>query len=524
MDRPSRSDLLSQTWDLVVVGGGITGAGVLLEAAGRGLSCLLLERLDFAWGTSSRSGKMVHGGLRYIYQGQIKTSFHSVRERERLLARYPGLVRPLDFLFPLPRAWRLARPVFGTCLWAYDLMAGRIKHRYLGRAELSSLEPALAKDDLYGGFSYGDASTDDAGLVLRVIREARSKGAEALNYAGVEDLLKDGRGRVRGVAVRDGLTGEEAEVRAGVVINAAGIWSDGLRSRLGRPPRLRKLKGSHLVFPRARLPLARAVSMRHPRDKRFLYALPWQNVSLVGTTDLDYHRPLEEEPGIDKAEGSYILEALERWFPSLRLTEAEVLSTFAGIRPVVNTGKANPDKESREHVVWSDQGLVTVTGGKLTTFALLARQALEAAVRYLGRRAGSGPRPGGEASALPRPLKVPDGRTGPGPVPGPGRPGGLVPGFLEEHRGRDLQPVQGTGFSWEELRWAARKEEVAHLDDLLLRRTRLGLLLEGGGASILARVRGLVQAGLGWDDRRWEEEEARYLDLWQRAYSPGLIS
>jgi glycerol-3-phosphate dehydrogenase len=416
----------------------------------------------------------------------------------------------MDFLFPVPWAWRRARPVFGACLWIYDLMAGRKNHEYRRGSDFFSLEPALAAEEFHGGFRYGDATTDDAGLVLSLIREARAKGAEALNYAGVEDLLTDGRGRVRGVAVVDGLSGESREVRAGAVINATGIWCDELRSRLGRRPRLRPLKGSHLVFPRARLPLVRAVSMRHPRDKRFLYALPWLNVTLVGTTDLDHDRSLEEEPGIHKAEGGYLLEALDRWFPSLNLTESDVLATFAGIRPVVNTGKANPDKESRDHVVWSDQGLVTVSGGKLTTFAILAKQALDTAGRHLSRREGRDPGTQGSPS--------------PDPAPGPDRTGGSGPGLPEEDQGRKLTPIQETGLFWEELVRAAREEEATRLDDLLLRRTRLGLLLPGGGASILDQARKLVQEELGWDDGRWEKEAARYLDLWQRAYSPGLIS
>ncbi len=367
---------LEEQWDVIVVGGGITGAGVLREASRRGMRCLLLEQRDFAWGTSSRSGKMVHGGLRYLRQGQAKTTWHSVRERERLLREYAGLVEPLGFLVPLYAGKRWEPLLLKVGLSLYDLMALRRSHRRYNALDLSLLVPSLRRDGLLGGFWYRDARTDDARLVLWAIKEGVALGGAALNYARVEALLRDRRGRVCGVAVRDVVTGRTMEVEAQVVINAAGAWTDRVRSWTGAPPRLRRLRGSHLVFPRWRFPLFQAVGFSHPRDGRLVYAFPWEQVTLVGTTDVDHDQPLDREPRMSQSEGEYLLEGIGKAFPSLELTAEDVMSTFSGVRPVVGTGRRDPSREPRDHVVWAEDGMVTVAGGKLTTFSLLARDAL----------------------------------------------------------------------------------------------------------------------------------------------------
>ena len=506
---------LSDPWDVLIIGGGITGAGILREAVRLGLRALLVEQRDFAWGTSSRSSKLVHGGLRYLAQGHIGLTRASVRERKRLLAEGPGLIDPLGFLLATYKGDRPGRWTYKAGLSIYDLLALQWSHHYYSPQDFELLAPHLDRRGLKGGFRYGDAQTDDARLVLRVIREAVAAGGVALNYVAAEELLREG-GRVAGARLVDRLQGRSAEVRAQVVINATGAWADRLRAQVGAPARIRPLRGSHLIFPAWRLPVAQALSFLHPQDRRPVFIFPWEGIALVGTTDLDHHAPLDDEPAIAPAEVSYLMAAVDSQFPSLSLGLDDIIATFAGVRPVIGTGRADPSKESRDHVVWEEEGLLTVTGGKLTTFRLIALDALRAARRHL---------PG-----MPRPsrrLPVLDRVDGPLPAAGLdeaqrrrllGRYGAEAPALMAAAAPGELEAIAGTQTLWAELRWAARAEGVGHLDDLLLRRVRLGLLLEEGGRAILPQVRAVVQRELGWSDARWEEEEAAYLDLWRRAY------
>ncbi len=507
---------LSEPWDILIIGGGITGAGILREAVRLGLRALLVEQRDFAWGTSSRSSKLVHGGLRYLAQGKLRLTRASVRERKRLLAEGPGLIDPLGFLLATYRGDRPGRWTYKAGLSIYDLLALQWSHRYYSPQDFQMLAPHVERRGLKGGFRYGDAQTDDARLVLRVIREAVAAGGVALNYAAAEELEREG-GRVVGARVVDRLEGRSAVVRARVVINATGAWADRLRAQVGAPPRIRPLRGSHLIFPTWRLPVAQALSFLHPQDRRPVFIFPWEGIALVGTTDLDHEQPLDDEPAIAPAEVSYLMAAVESQFPALDLGLDDVIATFAGVRPVIGSGRADPSRESRDHVVWEEDGLLTVTGGKLTTFRLIALDALRAARRRL---------PG-----MPRPdrrLPVLDRVDVPLPAARPlnegqrrrllGRYGAEAPALVGAAGEGELEPIPGTPTLWAELRWAARAEGVAHLDDLLLRRVRLGLLLEEGGRAILPEVRAIVQPELGWSDARWEAEEAAYLDLWRRAY------
>ncbi|MHB8156035.1 MAG: glycerol-3-phosphate dehydrogenase/oxidase [Desulfocucumaceae bacterium] len=513
---------LNSPWDVIVVGGGITGAGILREAAARGLRCILLEQRDFGWGTSSRSGKLVHGGLRYLRQGQFKTTWHSVREREKLLRECKGLVNPLGFLMPFYSEDRIGPFLMRAGLSIYDLLALRKSRRKYGPEGTAALAPLLKSQSLTGGVWFLDAQTDDARLVLRVIGEGVRLGGAALNYARVEELCRGRDGRVCGVAVRDEVGGQTYEVQGQVVISATGVWADGLRYGLGKKPRLRRLRGSHLVIPRRRFPLSLAVGFPHPEDGRPVYIFPWEGATLLGTTDIDHDQPLGEEPKISLQEGKYLLEGARKFFPSLDLSAGDVISTFSGVRPVVNTCKKDPSRESREHVVWDDNGLVTVTGGKLTTFRLLAGEALARAKKYIVAPAApaSGSYTPHAAGSLPVNEEIGEEQR----LRLAGRYGGDAPALLEEAGLSGLKEVPGTQTVWAELRWAACHEAVVHLEDLLLRRVRLGILLPEGGAGILEQLRPVVQPHLGWDDTRWQNEVARYLSLWSDAYSPGLIT
>jgi glycerol-3-phosphate dehydrogenase len=511
---------LDRPWDLLIVGGGVTGAGILREAARAGLAALLVEKGDFASGTSSRSSKMVHGGFRYLRNAQLRLTLESVRERQRLLQQGPGLIQPMDFLLANFRSDHIPAWAFGLGLALYDLFGRQWEHAHFSAAALREICPLLTSPQLRGGYRYLDAQVDDARLVLRLIQESVQAGAGALNYARARSLLRDQSGRVCGALLEDlapAADGRATEVQAAAVVNAAGVWSDELRQQLDRAPRLRRLRGGHLLFPRRRVPLAQAVSFLHPRDARPLFIFPWEGVTLYGTTDVDHEPPLDSEVALSPQEAEYLLEGLAFAFPELELGRPDVQSTFAGIRPVVRSGRLNPSRESREHVLWREDGLLTVTGGKLTTFRIMAWQALRALRAELAlppspRR--SALNPARQEAALPPELDPP------GKLRLLGRYGAQAPDLVAAARVGEFQPIGETPALWAELRWAARAEGVVHLDDLLMRRLRLGLTLPQGGIPCLPDIRAIVQPELGWSDARWEAEARAYTTVWSRYYAP----
>jgi glycerol-3-phosphate dehydrogenase len=374
---------------------------------------------------------------------------------------------------------------------------------------------------LQGGYRYFDAQTDDARLVLRLIQEGVQDGGSALNYTRAAALLHNRQGRVCGAALVDETPdgqGRSAEVQARTVINATGAWADDLRRELGAAPRLRKLRGSHLIFSSSRLPLTRSVSFLHPADDRPVFAFPWEGVTLVGTTDVDLDEPLRTDPAISPAEAEYLLQAAQYAFSCQELTASDVQCSFSGVRPVIDTGKADPSKESREHVLWSENGLLTLTGGKLTTFRLMAHEALRKVSACIPNCPDLSPRQR-VLAAPPAEVAFPDRLTPASRLRLIGRHGQNTPGLIEVGQAGDFEAIEGTPVLWAEVRWAARAEAVVHLDDLLLRRARLGLLLPRGGQDCLRRIRQIAQPELGWDDTRWEQETEAYAGLWQRSYS-----
>lgn len=509
---------LDQQWDIIIVGGGITGAGILSEANQLGLRCLLVEQRDFAWGASSRSSKMVHGGLRYLKGGDVQLTRLSVREREALLRERAGLIRPLGFLLPTYRARPLDAYVYALGLHIYDLLSQHKQHHQYQSQEFRLLAPHLVSKGLTGGFHYEDAQTDDARLVLQIIREAVSDGGVALNYARVDDLLWQ-QDRVTGVRLRDELTQRTAELSAGVVMNATGAWADGLRGRMGAGARMRPLRGSHLVFPAWRFPIAQAVSVPHPRDGHPVFACPWEGVTLVGTTDRDHHQDLEHEPRIQPEEVGYLMEAVDTFFPDLNVTSQDITATFSGIRPVVARGKTDPAREKRDHVIWEEKGLVTVTGGKLTIFRAIAREAL-AAISQAHAQTPNTERKQRVSMQVNLQDSAMSQLGGAARERLLGRYGREASTLLAIAQAGEAETIPGTQILWAELRWAARAEGVMHLEDLLLRRVRLGLVAPHGGRVHLPAIRAICQPELGWDDARWEQEEQAYLAVWRHCYSP----
>ncbi|BBB66602.1 hypothetical protein UNDYM_2349 [Undibacterium sp. YM2] len=276
----SRADLLKsitrheQDWDIIVIGGGITGAGILLEAARRGLRVLLVEQKDFAWGTSSRSSKLVHGGLRYIKEGKFFLTRDSVRERQGLMQAAAGLVEPQSFAFADYQGRKPGRWMFAIGLVIYDFLAGLRGKHYFSAQDFQMLAPHIPAADLKGGSCYLDAKTDDARLVLRVLQEARAAGAIALNYLAVKSVMYENE-QATEIILQDVLNMQEYQIKAKVIINATGAWADDLRQQQGASARLRPLRGSHLLMPAWRLPVAQAVSLMHPRDGRPVFVYPW---------------------------------------------------------------------------------------------------------------------------------------------------------------------------------------------------------------------------------------------------------
>jgi len=504
-----------RAYDLVVVGGGITGAGVFSRAVGLGYRVLLTEQKDFSWGTSSRSSKMIHGGLRYLKQGRIFLTRASVRERERLLLAYPGLVTPLEFLLPVYRGRGPSGIAMTAGLNLYSVLAGQRQHRVFNREEALARVPGLNPAALASAFGFRDAQVDDARLVLRVLFDAVDRGGHALNYTAAQMVMRNSRGQVRGVRLRERETGLEKEIRARAVINATGPFAEALHASPQRRVHIRPLRGSHLVFPNRLLALDRVVSFLHPRDRRPVFLFPWQGALVLGTTDVDHHGTLAGEPGITRAEADYLLDGARAVFPGQGFRLENAISSMAGIRPVLSRGKKSASGESREHMIWKDRGLVTVTGGKLTTFDLLAKASLKAAAPWLPDPKKRCPGPGetepswetagdqGEDSWL------------------TGRLGRRFPDLAAMRTPLNRKPIPGTHTCWAELSYGVAREQVRHLPDLLLRRVRIGLLLPWGGLRLMDDIRRHAGPFLDWDHRRWKEEISAYSKLWDQAHSPG---
>jgi glycerol-3-phosphate dehydrogenase len=517
-------ETINGPWDILIIGGGITGAGILREATRLGMRALLVEQRDFAWGASSRSSKLVHGGLRYLKEGKLMLTRNSVHEREHLLHEGPGLIDPLGFLLTVYKGDSPGRWTYTMGLTVYDLLALRWDHAYYSSHDFRLLAPHISLDDLQGGFRFGDAQTDDARLTLRVIREAVADGAHAINYVKALSLvLQDGT--VTGAVICDQLTSRQAEVTARVVINATGSWADVLRKQAGGSPHLRPLRGSHLIFPSWRLPVAQAISFLHPFDRRPVFIFPWEKITLVGTTDVDHTSPIDIEPAISPEEIAYLMAAVDYQFPSLSISLEDVISTYAGVRPVIGSGKQKSSEESRDHVIWEEDGLVTVTGGKLTTFRRIALDVLKVIHHQLPKMS----EPDADMPVL-NPVNQ--------QLPGCddlrdacrrrllGRYGSDAILLVQAAQPGEMETIPGTDYLWAELRWAARAEGVCHLDDLLLRRTRLGLIIAHGAEPILPTIRHICQTELEWSDERWVQEQARYLSLWHQNYSlpdPQLV-
>jgi glycerol-3-phosphate dehydrogenase len=521
--------------DLLIVGGGITGAGIARDAAMRGLRTALVDKGDFGSGTSSHSSRLVHGGLRYLEAGNWRLVVEASRERRILLSIAPHLVWPRSFLFPVHAGARVPLWKLAAGLWLYDLLAAfrNVRtHRLLSKRALLRAEPALRGHDLTGGARYFDAQCDDARLTLATLRDAHAHGALVANYAAAQQFAV-ADGVIRGAHIVDALDGRRFTARALTVVNATGPWSDETRGADGPPPLLRRTKGAHVAVPRSRLGNREAITLVSPLDGRVMFLVPWGDLTYIGTTDTD----TDEVPDAVRANAAdviYLLRSANAYYPEARLQPRDVISTWAGLRPLLRPEDArSPGATSREHrIVESPSGLISIVGGKLTTYRAMAAQVVDRVVRRLRQLDG-------------RPAP-PRARTDREPLPGgAARDLSIVTRDIEhegfsrtvaEHLIRLFgseapavarlalsdpalkQPIaDGHPALRAELIHAARREMAITLCDLLIRRTHLFYEVPGHALAEAPGVAELVGQELGWDGPRQTAELAAYAQQVERA-------
>jgi glycerol-3-phosphate dehydrogenase len=532
------SALAHEEFDVVVVGGGITGVGVALDASARGYSVALLERHDYACGTSSRSSKLVHGGLRYLQNFDLGLVREALLERQLMVALAPHLVRPLPLVVP---AFEGARPdrLVGVGLNLYDVMSRERRrgeswsperHRVISGEEVIELLPALAAREPTSGYLFYDCQTDDVRLVLTVLGEAERFGAVCANRVAVEGLLERD-GRARGVQALDLESGERLRVRAESVVNATGVWADGLRPQElhdeAELPRIRPSRGTHITIKHEDLPLVGGAIVP-AGGGRSIFALPWLGHTLIGTTDNDYEGPLEHVmPSLDDVD--YLLAAVNAFFAS-ELRPRDLTGAFAGVRPLISTGdaKKSVDISRKAELYETSSGMITITGGKLTTWRRMAKMTVDRLVERDAREAPCRTHeiPLGqpvEAAELTRVAGV--GGEGPDPYEALaaryGHAAHEVLALAAEDAALARPIVAGLPDLLAEALLAARREQARSIADVMLRRTRLGLLAAREATGAPARAVGaLLARELGWSEERLQRELA---DFQAEAAAEGIV-
>jgi glycerol-3-phosphate dehydrogenase len=536
--------LASEPFDVLVIGGGITGAGVALDAATRGYSVALVEKADYAAGTSSRSSKLVHGGLRYLQNFDLGLVREALLERQINAALAPHLVRPLPMVVP---AFGGARPdrMLGLGLNMYDVMAvdrlrrsplGRrrirdrnldgqedwspARHRVIGGDEVCELLPALAGRSPSGGYLFYDCQTDDVRLVLTVLGEADRFGAVFANGLEVTGLLEED-GRARGAEVRDEETGETFSIAAGAVVNATGVWADRIRPDElhdeAEVPVIRPSRGTHVILPHERLPVNVGAIVPAAGGRR-IFVLPWLGQTLIGTTDNDYEGDIDHVRPADE-DVAYLLEASNAFF-GMELGPEDIAGAYAGVRPLISTGdpKKSVDISRKAELYETSSGMVTITGGKLTTWRRMAKMTVDRLVEREGREAPcrTGEIPLGMPVAE-HELRRVEGVEEDAYAQLAGRYGYAAHDVLATagERGELAQPIlPGMPDLLAEAAFSARREQARSVSDVLLRRTRLGLTaarrLCAAGEQAPERVARALGAELGWDDARCAREAERF--------------
>ena len=536
--RESLSRFPEEVFDVLIIGGGITGAGLALDAALRGLRVALAEKRDFAAGASSRSTKLIHGGLRYLEHFDFALVREGLRERAILARNAPRLARPFPFVIPIyeNRRRNYDRPLkMRLGLLLYDLLAGRrnfARHRRLSRSEALTLAPQLDPRGLKGAFLYYDAVTNDSRLVIEVIKTARKRGAEIANYARVAGFIKNGDGKIVGVRLRDELTGGEIECRARIVINATGVWMEDLirldgQAANGLNKRLRPAKGVHLTVPADRLRVDAAWLIPSLTSHRFYFVVPWEGRVNIGTTDTDYSGD-KDHPQAEPEEVNEILGAINSYFPEARLEPSDVISSWAGLRPLITDPRASATTEvsRKEEIIESEDGLISIGGGKLTTYRLMAEHGIDLAARRLSERFNV---IAGAASAKDTALDGESGYAESAITPEQLSRTENLPLETARHLLRDYGPdyqrlielarederlrarlVEGLPQILAEVVYAARYEMALTLADVMTRRTRLAMVAGREALNCAATVADAMARELGWSGEQAERQVAQF--------------
>ncbi len=512
----------NEMYDVIIVGGGITGCGIALDAAQRGLHVLLVERGDIASGTSSRSSKLIHGGLRYLKQMQFRVTRLACRERDRMLALNPHLVDPIRFIYPAYEGAGAPGWQVDLGLWMYDKLTRRPeRHEQLSLAEIEELTPNLNVEGLDRALAYGDAMGDDARITLAVAETALSYGADILTQCEVHEAIRSSNGRVRGVVAEDRETGQALHLSAHSVVNAAGVWTDQIRERLGMTDHhLRPSRGVHLIIPPGVLSLNAALTIPSPNDGRPVFLIPHPEGNLLGTTDI-YHDGSYDDPRPTNAEVDYLLRAVTTAFPHAGISREILKGAFAGLRPILDSHAEDPSEASREEGIWREEGLLTVAGGKLTTWRSTAEEAVDELLKMLPEDRSVGVSPCATegtplARLAPRDLaRQLAGATAldHGTAAGMARRLGALawPACAVARRRRDLEPLlDGVDLTPAEVTAHLRWGGVLHLDDLLLRRARFGMWDPDAAHALLPRLRPIFAKELEWRYSRWEAEVTRF--------------
>ncbi len=558
--------------DMVVVGGGITGAAIARDAALRGLRVMLLEKGDFASGTSSKSSKLIHGGLRYLEHAQVGLVYESVSERAVQSRLAPHLVKPLSFLVPVYRGAKPGLELMNIGLWLYDCLAlfrAPKFHKTVRGAKAAKLEPRLRCEGLRGAIEYYDCVTDDARLVLENVLDARDAGAVCRSHTEVVELIRGDGDRVDGVRARDLVSGEECTVHARMVVLATGAWTDEASHRWRLEPGrkfLRLTKGVHAVFPADILPLTRAVTMRSPLDGRPMFAVPWRGRIFLGTTDTDFSGSADRVYA-DADDIAYLCDSANHYFPEAGFSPQRVIATWAGLRPLIREeGVSSASAVSREHEIFvRDDGVILIAGGKLTTYRLMAKQVLDRALVWLKTHESAAmaehaaispcmtkdrPLPGARglsqatwqgvknlAAELMRAAIGGMGASADADSAADTRPdtGGGVRAFIDSKVAHHLAEMYGSRahdvlamaqapggddrwermqgdlpFIWAEVHFAVVSDMARTVDDVLSRRVPLLLLGRDQGLDVVLRVAEVMAGYLGWDDSEVRRQVAHY--------------
>lgn len=514
-----------QAFDLIVIGGGVTGAAIARDAVLRGFKVALLEKGDFASGTSSRSSKLVHGGLRYLRHMKFSLVFGALRERRILRRNVPRLVKPLTFLIPVYKDAKTGKTMLSMGLWLYDILAlfrTPKFHGWLSSEKALESEPTLRRDGLVGAGVYADCATDDARLTLALIKDAWSRGVLVANYAEVVAFEKDA-GKIVGIKALDLLSGTQFTAKAKIVVNATGPWSDRLR-KIDDPsaePRLRPAKGIHIIVPRERLGNREAIVIESRRDGRNMFVIPWGNLSLVGTTDTDYQGDLDHI-GATEEDIRYLLEALDQTYPESHIAKGDIVSMYASVRPLAAELGLSEDAVSRDQLISeSSSGLVSIIGGKLTTHRSMAKALVDQVSGRLAREFATPAKHACETErfaldydeaeleqAVNNLIQISgfDAEIVRHLVDAYGPGAAKILEIAHESTQLSSRIAPEVPYLMAEAVYAARYEMAMRLIDFMIRRTQLVYRVRDHGRSIVRHVADLMAKDLGWSAETLEEE------------------